>query len=287
IIGIQETIKQDFSNKELRSLDGDNKFLWKWLPAKGHSGGILMGVKGDSLEVEDWECFTYAINAVIKDRVSNFRWCVITVYGPANHQFSKEFLDELSDICRNEVLPIIIGGDFNLIREPGFEELVKEKWIEKVRKQPVGIYSIEGWHGSLTALRMFLKGWHRRLIGYKNKEKNDLIQELDQIDILIEDQVFWQQRAGRKWTAIDQMHNEGFDHDKQVILGSIGPFLMTNYENEKLKGENDLYAVFSNWLREQHSLLKYNLMLDWPVFRYVRLLYGFSGGSVLFSGGHG
>ena len=117
IIGIQETIKQDFSNKELRSLDGDNKFLWKWLPAKGHSGGILMGVKGDSLEVEDWECFTYAIKAVIRDRVSNFRWCVITVYGPANHQFSKEFLVELSDICRNEILPVILGGDFNLIRE--------------------------------------------------------------------------------------------------------------------------------------------------------------------------
>jgi hypothetical protein len=76
-----------------------------------------MGVKGDSLEVEDWECFTYAIKAVIRDRVSIFRWCVITVYGPANHQLSKEFLDELSDICRNEALPIILGGDFNLRRE--------------------------------------------------------------------------------------------------------------------------------------------------------------------------
>jgi hypothetical protein len=113
----------------------------------------------------------------------------------------------------------------NWFLQPGFEELVKEKWIEKVRKRPGGIYSIEGWHGSLTALRMFLKGWHRMLLGGKNKEKNDLIQELDQIDVLIEDQVnlwenwtkrlavekkldhiyhsdevFWQQRAGRKWT---------------------------------------------------------------------------------------
>jgi hypothetical protein len=68
-----------------------------------------MGVKGDSLEVEDWECFTYAIKAVVRDRVSNFMWCVITVYGPANHQFSKEFLNELSNICRNEVLPVVLG----------------------------------------------------------------------------------------------------------------------------------------------------------------------------------
>jgi exonuclease III len=42
IIGVQETIKQDFSNKELRSLDGDNNFFWKWLPARAlwwHSDG--------------------------------------------------------------------------------------------------------------------------------------------------------------------------------------------------------------------------------------------------------
>jgi hypothetical protein len=50
------------------------------------------------------------------DRKCNFWWCAINVYGPANHHFSGMFLQELSELCENEMLPIIIGGDFNLLR---------------------------------------------------------------------------------------------------------------------------------------------------------------------------
>jgi endonuclease/exonuclease/phosphatase family metal-dependent hydrolase len=53
---------------------------------------------------------------VIKDRKSNFRWCAINLYGLANHHFSGMFLQELSELCENEILPFIIRGDFNLIR---------------------------------------------------------------------------------------------------------------------------------------------------------------------------
>ena len=38
IVGIQETIKQDFSIHELQGLS-THKFVWQWLPANGHSGG--------------------------------------------------------------------------------------------------------------------------------------------------------------------------------------------------------------------------------------------------------
>lgn len=74
------------------------------------------GVKGDSLEVENSEILSYCIKVVIRDRKSNFQWSTITMYGPANHQFSDKFLEELSMICDKEVVPVIIGGDFNLIR---------------------------------------------------------------------------------------------------------------------------------------------------------------------------
>jgi hypothetical protein len=38
------------------------------------------------------------------------------VYGPADHEKSGGFLLEIGEYCRSSVLPIIIGGDFNLIR---------------------------------------------------------------------------------------------------------------------------------------------------------------------------
>lgn len=53
----------------------------------------------------------------LRDRKSNFRWVTVTVYGPMNHDLSVAFLKELGDICGQIVLPIVIGGDFNLIRE--------------------------------------------------------------------------------------------------------------------------------------------------------------------------
>lgn len=38
------------------------------------------------------------------------------IYGPAQHDLSGDFILELSEICSNEDLPILMGGDFNLIR---------------------------------------------------------------------------------------------------------------------------------------------------------------------------
>jgi exonuclease III len=55
VIGVQETIKQDFSSRELEVLNQGGDFSWDWIPAIGHSGGILMGVKIERYEVEGWE----------------------------------------------------------------------------------------------------------------------------------------------------------------------------------------------------------------------------------------
>jgi hypothetical protein len=43
IIGIQETIKQEFSVRELNWISSNCCFQWNWIPARGHSGGILLG----------------------------------------------------------------------------------------------------------------------------------------------------------------------------------------------------------------------------------------------------
>jgi exonuclease III len=43
IVGIQETIRQDFNDQELKDISGTFDFAWKWNPAKCHSGGLLLG----------------------------------------------------------------------------------------------------------------------------------------------------------------------------------------------------------------------------------------------------
>lgn len=116
VVGIQETIKKEFSQKELRSLVGDTHFSWNWLPAVGHSGGILMGVKQGILEVEDYDTGKHYLSMVIKDKQHNFKWELIVVYGPAHHGLAPSFLQELNQKCKQTNLPKVLGGDFNLIR---------------------------------------------------------------------------------------------------------------------------------------------------------------------------
>jgi hypothetical protein len=88
---------------------GGGGFNWDWVPSKGHSGAILMGVKEDKLEVEAWEKGVYFIGATVRHKLRNFRWDMLIVYGPANHDLSPDFLGELSNRCENVVLPIVMG----------------------------------------------------------------------------------------------------------------------------------------------------------------------------------
>ena len=117
IVGLQETVKEDFSTGLLQEISGGLTFSWSWLPARGKFGGILLGIKVDSLEMETCSLGEFCIQMTVRDRVSNFRWEMICVYGPAQHDKSALFVEELNSICQNCLLPMVIGGDFNLIRE--------------------------------------------------------------------------------------------------------------------------------------------------------------------------
>ena len=84
---------------------------------RGRSGGISMGFNQSTLELEDLHILEFCLVMSLRDGRSNFRWVMVTIYGPVNHDLSGVFLDEVGTVCQNVVLPLIIGGDFNLIRE--------------------------------------------------------------------------------------------------------------------------------------------------------------------------
>ena len=50
-IGIQETMKKDFSSKFSRKIDPGECFCWIWIPSVGKSGGILCGTKNDTFDI--------------------------------------------------------------------------------------------------------------------------------------------------------------------------------------------------------------------------------------------
>jgi hypothetical protein len=67
-------------------------------------------VKKDKYEVEEWETGEFFVGASIRDRLKNIRCEVITVYGPADHQWSNTFLEELDTKCKGVTMPAILGG---------------------------------------------------------------------------------------------------------------------------------------------------------------------------------
>jgi hypothetical protein len=45
-----------------------------------------------------------------------FEWILIGVYGAAQDALKPDFLADLVQICESETLPMLVGGDFNIIR---------------------------------------------------------------------------------------------------------------------------------------------------------------------------
>ncbi|KAI4966723.1 hypothetical protein ZWY2020_037025 [Hordeum vulgare] len=115
IVGLQETIHHDFSMHELQRLSR-HQFVWQWLPAAGHSGGILLGVREDAFSVEDMDRGEFFVSMSVTARRVHLSWEVIIVYGPADHGRSTDFLAELKKARTRCTTPVVVAGDFNLVR---------------------------------------------------------------------------------------------------------------------------------------------------------------------------
>jgi exonuclease III len=116
IIFLQETMHQDFTDQELRGLVNGEMFHWHWRPAVGRSGGMLMGVKDEAFEVGAIDQGVFFLSAAIYHRASKFKFEAIGVYGPADHSKSVDFLVELEAKVQRYSMPVLVFGDFNLIR---------------------------------------------------------------------------------------------------------------------------------------------------------------------------
>lgn len=59
----------------------------------------------------------------------------------------------------------------NCLQQPGFKDMIINKWREEVRNKPGGLYAMDGRHGSLVRVRRFFKGWNRKTFSPRKKEK--------------------------------------------------------------------------------------------------------------------
>jgi hypothetical protein len=90
--------------------------LWSWIAPRGRSGGILLGLNLDCFNIDQIIHGNFFIKFKLQNICDNFTWIFIEVYGPAQKEGKYSFLQELTQACNTETSPILIGGDFNIIR---------------------------------------------------------------------------------------------------------------------------------------------------------------------------
>lgn len=116
VIGLVETFKVSFSPNGLSAVAGLDRFNWDFLPSSGHSGGILLGTKRDVFDRVAFDHGVFWASSMVHHRSLNRLFEIMVVYGPADHSLSSLFLDEIANKIDACALPLLIGGDFNLLR---------------------------------------------------------------------------------------------------------------------------------------------------------------------------
>lgn len=111
-IGLQETMLEEIVDSTLRKFDPFQAYLWKWIPSSGRSGGILVGINLEYLEVGSFIDGEFMLQLNLWDKKLKVKWNIITVYGAAQENRKDAFLSELANFCAKCNEPYIIGGGF-------------------------------------------------------------------------------------------------------------------------------------------------------------------------------
>jgi hypothetical protein len=80
------------------------------------SEGILLGVWAFSLELFDYSVGEFHIKFHLWNKSDHFIWSLVAVYGAAQDEHKAAFLRELVNLAKDNPHPILIGGDFNILR---------------------------------------------------------------------------------------------------------------------------------------------------------------------------
>ena len=117
-IALLETGRSNFTVPFLRDLSCGKDFNWFCLPPHGRSGGILVGINVNTLKVNKVENGDFCVKLSLKSKCDGFEWVLVPVYGAAQDSLKHEFLSELVRLCEVETLPMLLAGDFNILRKP-------------------------------------------------------------------------------------------------------------------------------------------------------------------------
>jgi hypothetical protein len=93
-------------------------FIWHVKEPRVRAGGILLGIHLSIFHIGAIDEGEYYVKFYLCNKDDSFKWALVAVYGPTQEDKKAQFLAGLVNMCSREALPILIGGDFNILRNP-------------------------------------------------------------------------------------------------------------------------------------------------------------------------
>jgi exonuclease III len=117
-IALTEMGRSEFMPRTLKNLCKGRDFLWHIKVPQGRSGGMLLGVDQQLFDIGSIDEGEFYIKFHLCNKSNGFKWALVSVYGPAQADQKEKFLAKLVRMCSHEDLPLIMGGDYNILRHP-------------------------------------------------------------------------------------------------------------------------------------------------------------------------
>jgi hypothetical protein len=227
-IGLHETIKKDYSQALFRRIDPLNQFCWKWSASIGRSGGILGGFRFSRFTVCSAVTSRFFIKVTLMDLKIQQKWCLVIVYGAAQDDEKDDFLTDLGDICSDQSLPLLIGGDFNLLR--GANE--KNKALKPSRWNDMFNYIIN----TCEMREIDMSG------GQFTWSNNQTVPTLEKLDRFL---VSWEWELLFPLTTVHKLSREISDHN---------PIILDTMEGREKQSKE--FRFDKRWLKDESFLPK-------------------------------
>jgi len=239
VVCLQETIKQKFTNRELTSLAGGQDMPWEWIRPEGRSGGLLIGADKDCLEITEYKVGRFIQCLSVKSKEDWFSWGIINVYGPVQVDLKPEFLRELMEMILSLEVPVIVGGDFNLVRDSS------EKSTGNVNSSLVSLFN---YFVNDTSLREMHR--HGGAYTWTNKQSSPIMAVLDRVFISEDWEEHFPLATARSLTRV------GSDHNPLLVETDSGVSIRSSifkFENAWLNQEGLKEWVIQKWPQRQKS----------------------------------
>jgi hypothetical protein len=77
---------------------------------------MLLGVDLQSFDIGAIDEGDFYIKFHLCNKVDEYKWALVVIYGSAQDELKESFLAELVNICSHESLPLLVGGDYKILR---------------------------------------------------------------------------------------------------------------------------------------------------------------------------